>query len=985
MSQVKIYSASAGSGKTFNLVCEYISKLVENPYGYKHILAVTFTNKATNEMKSRILSVLYEISREKDSAKDYLSKIADRTNKTEAFVINSCKKILGDIIHNYSYFSIETIDSFLQRVLKNLTKEVGIGSKFDLLLDDKEYKEKAIQQLKEDSKEDEQLNFFIEKLIDKRTDDMKSWNYSKDMLEFSRDLNSKIIRENIKTDINREQIINSAEQEKAKYNKFVEELNQKVDKFLEDFSGVVFEKKGNCTTVDVKWRRGKPFSAFSKKEDLEVNSKLTFPSAEAQCRYEEVLEFFEKHREDAIEAKLKADSIYEFVLLKYIKEKKSDLLKEDNMFVLKETANLLSEMIKDNDVSFVYEKIGSKINDIMIDEFQDTSDLAWENFRFISNECCAKGGKSLIFGDIKQSIYRWNEGDWQILRSLIGDKNTEIKNLDENYRTYGNIVNFNNDFFTESFKKIKFENEKLIQNPEKEVEQKAKKGLGKGYMRFNFLNTKEDEEVIEKTIKEIELYKELGYNCSDIVLLFKSNSKLRKTADYLKDKGYIPISQEAFSFEKSKSIKLLIYALRIINSPTDNFSKFLLELNSCSEQVINNILKLRETKIPLIDLVDNIVKIFQEANLINCKDVFISAFYNELDKFCKEKPQNISVFLSYWNDFLKDSFIPINGTNDENDNKILLTTVHKSKGLEFPIVIIPFFDWKYKNINDMLWVENADKQSCINVFRASLSNLEKTKNYKQIAENEYKLQEIDTLNLIYVAFTRPKYALSTISARNRQGECNKTLSDFLTTYEGQIVKQVDNCFIIGEELRKEVKENEDKKELNIFEPKKTDITDSINIDFNSVNIEYALSREAKKYFEAKVSDEGEKKRLKGVVLHDICSMIYEEKDIEKVEDNEAKEIIKQMFVEAKDYNWFDGTYKVVTEKEIVENGKVKRLDRIMFKKDEVVIVDYKFSEDISNIKIYQEQINKYKDLISQMGYKNIKAYLWFVGNKIMEV
>ncbi|MED9961517.1 MAG: UvrD-helicase domain-containing protein, partial [Bacteroidales bacterium] len=174
MKQINIYSASAGSGKTFSLVVEYLSKLLENPYAYRNILAVTFTNKSTNEMKTRILSTLYGLSTNQSYTKGYLTKLQEKTNKTEQEIRNKSKDILKTILHDYSYFNIETIDSFLQKVLKNLTKEVGVGSRFDLILDESDYLEKAIEKLNNS----EELKNYVAELIDKRLEEGNNWNYN---------------------------------------------------------------------------------------------------------------------------------------------------------------------------------------------------------------------------------------------------------------------------------------------------------------------------------------------------------------------------------------------------------------------------------------------------------------------------------------------------------------------------------------------------------------------------------------------------------------------------------------------------------------------------------------------------------------------------------------------------------------------------------------------------------------------------------------
>lgn len=969
MGQITIYSASAGSGKTFSLVCEYIEKLLENPYAYRNILAVTFTNKSTNEMKTRILSSLYGLATNQPYAKDYLKKLQEKTYKTEQEIREKSKEILQTILHDYSYFNIETIDSFLQKVLKNLTKEVGVGSRFDLILDESDYLEKAIEKLNNS----EELKDYVTELIDKRLEEGNNWNYNTILLKLAKDLNKQTIRESLKSKtINTEEILKYAKEQRNLYNKFLKDLHEKINCFKKDFQVEDFIKKSYINNDYALVKSDSPFYKKHRKKGREE-------------RYDEIVDFFNQGRLKAFMAKLEIDSVYEYILLPYIKLFKEEALKEDNVFVLKDTAGLLAEMIKGNDVSFVYEKIGTKIKHVMIDEFQDTSQLSWENFQFIANECSSNQGSTTIFGDLKQSIYRWNEGDWTIMNDLIEKNRGNIKELETNYRTDKNIIEFNNGFF-----KTLYENQIF----KTKVEQKAKNNEDKGLLRFNFLEKAKDTDVLDKTLEEINYYISKGFKHSDIALLFRSNEKLALTAQYLKTKGITPVSSEAFAFNSSRSVKTIIYCLRLINNNEERIAQYLLNIYGQSEKTLKNIKSINKDKANLIDIVDEIISI---CNIDN-KDIFISAFYERLIEYCQQKPQQLSLFLKYWNEELKDSTISLDDNqenSDTNDKKIKLSSVHKSKGLEFPIVIIPFFEWKMLNNINKLWIENIDSKSPIQLFRANLSELEKTGDtiYQQTAEFETNEQIIDTYNLMYVAFTRAKHALSTISKSAKENCCSNYLLNYLE--EKEFSTNGNGFYIIGNEnLSKEIKEEKEKKQ-DIFNHNGENITSKIDqVNFSrQADIKFSLSKQAQDYFDIHNSEESEEKRNRGIALHDICSKIYEEKDLEdvlaKIEDEslkqEAETIIKQMFLDAKKYEWFSGTYKVLNEKEIISNGQTRRIDRIMFGKDEVIIVDYKFTEDKENENKYHKQLNDYKQIVSQMGYKNIKTYLWFIGNKIEEV
>ncbi len=969
MRQITIYSASAGSGKTFSLVVEYLEKLLENPLSYRNILAVTFTNKSTNEMKTRILSTLYGLATNQSYAKNYLEKLQEKTHKTEQEIRSKSEDILRTILHDYSYFNIETIDSFLQKVLKNLTKEVGVGSRFDLILDESDYLEKAIEKLNNS----EELKDYVTELIDKRLEEGNNWNYNTILLKLAKDLNKQTIRESLKSKtINTEEILKYAKEQRNIYNKFLKELHKKINDFKKDFQVEDFIKKSYINNDYALVKSDSPFYKKHRKKGREE-------------RYDEIVDFFDKGQHEAFMAKLEIDSVYEYILLPYIKLFKEEALKEDNVFVLKDTAGLLAEMIKGNDVSFVYEKIGSRINHVMIDEFQDTSQLSWENFQFIANECSSNQGSTTIFGDLKQSIYRFNEGDWTIMNNLIEKNKENIKELETNYRTDKNIIEFNNGFF-----KTLYENQIF----KTKVEQKAKNNEDKGLLRFNFLEKAKDTDVLDKTLEEINYYISKGFKHSDIALLFRSNEKLALTAQYLKTKGITPVSSEAFAFNSSRSVKTIIYCLRLINNNEERIAQYLLNIYGQSEETLKNIKSINKDKANLIDIVDEIISI---CNIDN-KDIFISAFYERLIEYCQQKPQQLSLFLKYWNEELKDSTISLDDNQENsntNDKKIKLLSVHKSKGLEFPIVIIPFFEWKIVNNINKLWIENIDSKSPIQLFRANLSELEKTGNtiYRQTAQFETNEQIIDTYNLMYVAFTRAKHALSTISKSAKENCCSNYLLNYLE--ENEFSTNENGFYIIGNENLSKEEKGEKEKKQDIFNHNGENIISKIEeANFSrQAEIKFSLSKQAQDYFDIHQNNSSEEKRNRGIALHNICSKIYEEKDLEdvlaKIEDEslkqEAETIIKQMFLDAKKYEWFSGTYKVLNEKEVLSNEEVKRIDRIMFGKDELIIVDYKFTEDKENQNKYHKQLNEYKQIVSNMGYKNIKTYLWFIGNKIEEV
>jgi ATP-dependent exoDNAse (exonuclease V) beta subunit len=470
--KLKTYTASAGSGKTFRLTVEYISKLLKDPYSYKTTLAVTFTNKATNEMKSRILSVLWSIIFNPEDVKDEIKEIEKELGHSfSQSEKDNAKKALDLILHDYHHFWIETIDSFFQRVLRNMAKEVGVSSGFEILLNDEEYLVRAVEELKEDAEVNPQLKKCLNDLIQSRIQEGKKWNYETDMLDFVAHSKEDMIANAYS--LNDNHILDAISQETKEAFEKIAEFEQRINDYIKEAKKLSQEYVAQSGEYETKSLQKFIYSAFingydvGRDSDSKILKKL---SKETKKSFKDISDRFEALRECFSDyygtnyQKIKTlhtiySSAYKICLLLFINQRKQELLKSDNLFLLKNTQKLLNDMIEDDTVvPFVYEKIGSKVKDIMIDEFQDTSTQAWQNFTHLIKESIANGGNCAVFGDIKQSIYRWNDGDWQILKTLSNDKGnneygitTVSKPLEENWRTDEEIVKFNNEFFAKVF------------------------------------------------------------------------------------------------------------------------------------------------------------------------------------------------------------------------------------------------------------------------------------------------------------------------------------------------------------------------------------------------------------------------------------------------------------------------------------------------------------------------------------------------------
>lgn len=1001
MSKLTIYSASAGSGKTFNLVAEYISILMEymqkgKQLSFKSILAVTFTNASTREMKDRIIDVLVSLSKNENS-NPYLPVIKKKTLLSENQIIEYSNKILTEIIHNYSFFNISTIDSFFQLILRNMAKELGISNGFSIILDDKEYNSRAvkniIQKSKEDTPQGKMLSLVLYKYFLKRQDDNKSWNFSKNLENILNSLNSNDILDclsdennnisnllNIEDTIkkNIKEIKDKAQEYKSNFLNLCKELALNEDDFKGGTKGVFYKIDHHLTEIKDKYLIAKLVEDYF--NDKEYVKKGTTPQKLVSL-IEEIDTFLQEKVEEYRSLLLFYDNIYPLALIKILYDEKSGLLKQDDNFVLKNTKQVLRGLSLQEDnysdkISFIYEKIGTYLESIMIDEFQDTSSIDWYNLYALIRECLSEeDGKAFIFGDIKQSIYRWNNGDWRILYSLTQDKDNEVIDLENNFRTFGNIVDFNNSFFSYLFDGYKNQ----IIRPEYQ---------DKGSVRIEFIS--KDDDMIQQTINEIDYYINLGYKVEDIAILCRETKNITTLAEYLKTldiKGtkpykYNPISDDAFVLSSSGAIKLIITAMRYLADKNKNICKELIFKEK--PDALEKIEKIRSkiySKTSLFDIVAEL------SNILNINDtVFMPAFYDSIKNFINNFSGDLNDFLDYWDSTLKTQKVETSA----QDNSLRLCTIHKSKGLEFPIVIIPYFSWTTFKSKDSIWVFNKENKVVnIPVLKCNISDLQDTC-FDDIYQEEKEMQRIDNLNLLYVALTRPKKHLSIIATTTKTKQtvgCETNVGNILYNYINSHVedfKQEDKVMLYK---NKETAYYKDDKETSY-----SNLNPNLSMQLNKNALVFSTPSESENYFKIQDAELNKKKREFGSMMHGFISNILTAEDLTNKAKifskqyehwQEIQQVCKLMIEFSNKKHWFDGSYKIINERNILykkdENLKLKRPDRIMMKEDLVEIVDYKFTKfNEERNKKYTQQVQEYKSLLQRIGYKNINSYLWYI-------
>ena len=506
MQNLNVYRASAGSGKTFTLAVEYIRLLVIDPTNYRHILAVTFTNKATGEMKDRIVTKLHGLACADGTADDYMKQLLDRfkqegKNFTRDYISAQARLALDHIIHDYSHFRIETIDAFFQSVVRQLARELNLTANLRVDLNQDDALAEAVQAMIDSIGDDKDTHDAISSFVSDNIDSDAKWGIAKTMTDFSKHIFKEEYLKN-------KDLLNGKTNPQA-YRTFKKHLRQLSDRLTSEESAFGNEFIDFCNQhgLDVSdFCNGKStrgiwlfFEKLSLGQSPNVSPAVRgylinhWLKDEANQMYESQLvdllnrtiDCIEKHAQMKAGIRLLLANLNKTMLLSKVNEKLRTLNEEADRFLLADTAYFLRELIGDSDIPFIYEKAGTEFHYIMIDEFQDTSELQWDNFKPLISNSISAGHGCLLVGDVKQSIYRWRNSDWNILNNIDkGDfhQMVNIKPLDTNYRSAKRVVEFNNDFFEKAGGVIKEKFTELcpdaaeltvaIQNAYKDVKQK---------------------------------------------------------------------------------------------------------------------------------------------------------------------------------------------------------------------------------------------------------------------------------------------------------------------------------------------------------------------------------------------------------------------------------------------------------------------------------------------------------------------------------
>ncbi len=1036
----QVYNASAGSGKTFTLVKEYLKILLQTSDNkrFQKILAVTFTNKAAAEMKERVINNLRAFAKADIllHKTEMFQQLEEELSITDTILLQRAEKVLQNILHNYSAFNITTIDSFTHRLIRSFAFDLGLSLNFDVEMDAKSLLNEAVEALIAKIGEDKELtNVLIDFSLQKANED-KSWDITRELNEIAQillnendnvhiqQLQERPIQDfiDLKTKLYKKQ--KEIENQFAEVGKEGLAIIDNVDLEYKDFYYTQFPKhflnlcehpeklifdptKGLAKSIqnDLYYTKGKPEDVKTTIDSI-INPLL------------ELYQNSEKLYQEYTLNKLFLSSLIPLAVLSNI-NKSLDVLKEEkNVRLNAEFNQLISENLQEQPAPFIYERIGEKFKHYFIDEMQDTSMLQWQNMiPLIANALSQEGTSLLLVGDIKQSIYRWRGSEPEQFLKLTNKEDSKATNpffipkqlqpLDTNYRSYSEVIDFNNGFFQHLapfFDKQEYADIYISENQQKKNDKKG------GYVQLSFIEEglkKVDEKTIAYAEKVLETVKTINddFNLNEICVLTRTRKQGVAIADFLTDNGIDIISSETLLLQNSEKVIFMIDLLTYLQNNEDKEAKlnvlyFLhenLQLTEDKHTFFRNLLDLKSeaffnelkkhkidfepTYFTQLSLYESIEYIIRSFHFNTTSDAYTQFFLDEVLQFSLKKSTDIATFLEFWNDKKESLSIVV----PEGKNAVRIMTIHKAKGLEFPVVIYPYDLDIYREQNPKVWYPIVNPED-FNDFDSLLINYNKSlelsgETGKEIYQAHRSELELDNFNLLYVALTRAVEQLYIIGEPKKVDENLRTSSQFFIHYL-QFIGQWNDMqheYSFGDQKRVSSKSKSHKKSYELDK--------LISSSWQSHTIAIVAN--------SSLVWDDEDSIAYGNLIHEILSHIKTIDDVEgtietfvttgKITINQAKKI-QQLLIAIVTHPDLKSYYQqnsiVYNEREILTAiNEVIIPDRLVINgKNEAVIIDYKTGKFD---KKYHHQLNNYAQSIEQLGYKVIKKLLVYVGEKIV--
>lgn len=1038
-----VYKSSAGSGKTYTLVKEYLKLALADtanvPKAYRKILAVTFTNKAAAEMKFRVIDALRNISVSHSNSEALASELCNTLHITTNDLIIRSGKLLSEILHNYSDFSISTIDSFTHKIVKTFAYDLKLPVNFTIETNTTEFYHKVVSSLLAKIGEQPELTELLLQYTSNNVHDNISWDPEQKLIEFS-DL---IQKENAAENLSRLQNYSSEE---------LKEIQVKLRGFLSEFKNTLKKagneildllKSRNLNETNFSYGKTGAFSSFkkwaefsNKKPDTNIGKRLedalnknkwssNSNTSEENIAINDILpqivtivstaiDYITNNREQYNLFALLERNIYSLILLNEIRQISDELKSEEQIVFISEFNTKISEIVAHEPSPFIYERLGERYSNFLLDEFQDTSTLQWMNLLPLIDNSLSSGNFNLIVGDGKQSIYRWRNANvlqFNALPYVNNPKNNPViaereaalirnyegKILNTNFRSLKEIVEFNNSIF-------EFLPQKLLTHDFQSIYKSQKQELRHddgGYVsvRLGEVQKNEIDELNFRYIhQEIDQSLSSGFSYKDICIIVRNNKNGNTIANYLIESNIPVISSDSLLLKNNPAVNCIISFLKYINNPFDSISGAAVVTYISSKypdyaELLNKLTTskslftvLKSLAIHLSfdsfvqkNIFDSCVEIITKLHLEKNNPQYIRFFLDEVNDYLVNKTGSLNDFLEWWDKRKEQASLII----PDGTNAVKVITIHKSKGLEFPVVIIPFANWGIF-LSGNTWVDLKNTKSDLPVSVLKISSGIANAGLGEVFELEKNEQNLDNLNLLYVAFTRATERLHIISFET-SSQNNQNISSWISDFIREKNIPVNNGLV--EFGTRTVKTLRNKSDLL-----KTKDLSALNFNPDNHLIQIKGSHKLN------VSDDLNKALEKGIKTHYILSEINSINDIDLVLTSMEKSgilltqektefhqkislildnpMIKEYFLES-----------VVSKNEaeiLTENGEILRPDKIILNDNSAIVIDYKTGQ--ADSKKYAKQMNKYSEALLAMGYTVVKKLLVYIDlNQVEEL
>lgn len=1026
----KIYNASAGSGKTFTLAVNYLSILLQSKtnFAYQHILAITFTNKAVGEMKSRIMEHLIGFSKDEihESYFPILHAIEAKTGLSAIEIQQKSKEILPFLLNNYAGVEISTIDSFTHRLIRTFAKDLGLTTNFSIELESQEVVDKSVHELIDKVGQDELLTKILIDFALEKTNDDKSGDISLDLLEVAKLLNN----ENHLPYIELLSELSLGDFKKIKKENFAFITSHETN--IKTIASQILDTFHVQQIEESHFSRGSVFKFFKKALELElppkwdatwqmnISSNALYP-AKTPTDIKQLIDdlqptialAFQQIKEASFALRYHQQIgkyLTQTSVLWLIKQTLDELKKEDNILFINDFNKKISEEIRQQPAPFIYERMGEKFYHYFIDEFQDTSQMQWKNLiPLIENALVgmqkneAQGELNLV-GDAKQSIYAWRGGDAQQFIDLYeGNSPFPVDAssipLQTNYRSQEKIVEFNNDFF--GFVADKLDNPSH-QNLYHQAKQDVRKKEGKGFVQIDFSeinNTEEANEIYPQKVASIIKHKIASKEATykDFCVLVRNTKHGVEVAKYLTSVEIPIISSETLLIQNSPKVQWILALMNAFNTDAKEawYEVFLLLLQqkeySAEEKhrLLAKALQLSPikaleylgisldgTKFMSYPLYDALIYLQKQTSFLQEEESYVQFFLEEVFRFSKKKSSDLGAFLNYW-ESVKDKRSIV---APEGQNAVQILTIHKSKGLQFPIVIFPYADFTVGSLaQDMLWLPTPFSElNYALVSGQSNFYTELDEEVASVYQTSKDKKILEDINILYVALTRAenemyllgKYKTTAKGISFGSDNCSAFLADFLAHSdkweEGKFLYTFGSPMQLS--ASKVSKENQFIEQLSMREESALDMLSHRSFLWTQGRIDAIERGNLIHQLLAELKDNTQ--------IEAVIKKSLNKGEINKTEAAELKQTLEEICFHTKLKTYYKEGVEAWNEKELLHQGNLFRPDRVVFEGKKAIIIDYKTGE---SSEAFIAQVNQYAEAVEALGFSIQKKIIVYIG------